>query len=89
VSAEYHAWYSLPVWTERLRPEQLLREPFCAECAKAGKRTPATVVDHVLPHRGDWALFVDESNLQSLCKYHHDQKTALEMARDRHEKRSV
>ena len=89
VSAGYHAWYSLPIWTDHLRPEQLLRDPFCRECAKVGRRTPASVVDHIQPHRGEWARFVDESNLQSLCKYHHDQKTALEMARYRQEKRSI
>ena len=40
-SAEYHGWYSLPLWTERLRPQQLLREPFCRECAKHGRRVRA------------------------------------------------
>ena len=85
VSAEYHGWYNLPIWTQRLRPAQLLREPFCRECARQGKRTRATVVDHIVPHRGDWALFVDAGNHQSLCKYHHDQKTAREQAQDRRE----
>ena len=84
-SAEWHGWYSLPIWTKRLRPGQLVREPFCRACAQAGIRTRAEVVDHVQPHRGDWHLFTDEANLQSLCKYHHDQKTALEQARDRRE----
>ena len=85
VSAEYHGWYNLPIWTDRLRPAQLLREPFCRECARQGIRTRATVVDHVIPHRGDWALFVDAGNHQSLCKHHHDQKTAREQAQDRRE----
>lgn len=80
-SAAWHGWYSLPIWVKRLRPAQLLREPFCRECAERGIRTPATVVDHVRPFRGDWALFVDEANHQSLCKYHHDRKTALERRR--------
>lgn len=83
-SAEYHKLYLLPIWTDKLRPEQLLREPFCRECARQyppddpRHRTKATVVDHIVPHRGDWALFVDPSNHQSLCKYHHDQKTMRE-----------
>ena len=88
-SAEWHAWYNLPIWTDRLRPAQLLREPFCRECAAAGRRTRATVVDHVKPHRGDWALFTDEANLQSLCKYHHDRKTAMEQAQGRREARPI
>ena len=79
-SAEYHAWYSLSVWTDDLRPTQLLREPWCRECAKRGIRTRATVVDHVEPHRGEWARFIDRSNLQSLCKRCHDRKTAQEQA---------
>ena len=85
-SAAWHGWYSLPVWTKRLRPAQLLREPFCRECAAQGIRTPATVVDHVRPFRGDWALFVDPGNHQSLCKYHHDQKTAREQAEEKRQK---
>lgn len=85
LSAKWHAWYNLPIWTERLRPAQLLCEPFCRECARAGRRTAATVVDHVEPHRGDWDLFTDPANLQSLCKYHHDQKTMREQLQDRRE----
>ena len=85
VSSQWHAWYSLPIWTKDLRPAQLLREPFCRECAKRGIRTRATVVDHVKPFRGDWALFVDPDNHQSLCKHHHDQKTAQEQAEARQE----
>lgn len=79
-SADYHAWYGLPVWKGNLRPTQLMKEPFCQECLKSGVRNKATVVDHIKPHRGVWALFVDQGNLQSLCKNHHDQKTAREKA---------
>ena len=32
----------------------------------------ATVVDHIIPHKGDSDLFWDESNWQSLCKRCHD-----------------
>lgn len=84
-SAEYHSWYSLPIWKDDLRPKQLLLEPFCRQCAAEGKRVRATTVDHIRPHRGDWALFVDPNNRQSLCKRHHDQKTAREMAQRRRE----
>ena len=82
VSAAYHSWYSLPVWTDELRPSQLLREPWCRECTKRGLRTRATVVDHITPHRGEWKLFIDPANHQSLCKHHHDQKTAREQAEE-------
>lgn len=79
-SAEWHNWYNLPIWKDSLRPAQLIGDPFCAVCRKAGQRTRATVVDHVIPFRGDWDLFVDPKNHQSLCKRHHDQKTAKEQA---------
>ncbi len=82
-SADYHSWYGKTIWKRKLRPSQLIHEPWCAECDKQGMRTKATVVDHVRPHRGDWTLFTDETNLQSLCKYHHDKKTALEQAQER------
>ena len=84
-SAQWHSWYRLPIWRNELRPEQLLREPFCRECGKLGVRTFAVVVDHVSPFRGDWGLFVDPKNHQSLCKYHHDRKTVMEQAERRQE----
>lgn len=89
VSAQWHGWYSLPIWTDDLRPAQLLREPWCRACAKRGIRTRATVVDHVRPHRGDWALFIAPANHQSLCKSCHDRKTALEQAEERRKNRRV
>lgn len=85
-SAEYHGWYSLSIWTDDLRPAQLLREPWCRECARHGVSTRATVVDHVIPHQGDWQMFIDPANHQSLCKRCHDQKTAREQAEE-HKKR--
>jgi 5-methylcytosine-specific restriction enzyme A len=41
-------------------------------CMDAGRLTPASVVDHIRPHRGDLGLFWDRHNWQSLCKVHHD-----------------
>lgn len=84
-SAEWHGWYSLSIWTDDLRPAQLLREPWCRECARRGVRTRATVVDHIKPHKGDWALFIDPANHQSLCDHCHNRKTAREMAEERRE----
>ena len=49
--------------------------PLCVECERKRNLTPATVVDHIIPHRGDETLFWDESNWQSLCKKCHDRKT--------------
>lgn len=78
-SADWHRWYKLPIFAKKLRPQQLLREPFCRECARFGLRVPATDVDHIIPHRGDWSLFTDPDNLQSLCHSCHSRKTALEV----------
>jgi len=53
----------------------LRQHPLCVECRKEGKLTPATVVDHIIPHRGDKALFWDINNWQPLCATHHNKKT--------------
>lgn len=82
-SAEWHGWYSLPIWTDDLRPTQLLREPFCRECARRGLRTRATDVDHVVDHKGVWLRFIDQSNLESLCHSCHSRKTMLDQWKNR------
>lgn len=84
-SAAWHSWYLLPIWTKELRPQQLLREPFCRVCADKGMRVWATEVDHVIPHRGRWPLFIAESNLQSLCHTCHSAKTMRELNESRRE----
>ncbi|MBL4928784.1 HNH endonuclease signature motif containing protein [Fuscibacter oryzae] len=33
---------------------------------------PATVVDHIKPHKGDNAIFWDRTNWQALCRHHHN-----------------
>lgn len=50
----------------------LQRNPLCVMCSTAGRVEPATVVDHVRPHRGDVSLFWDQCNWQGLCTTHHD-----------------
>ena len=63
--------YDRAAW-KRLRLEQLRREPFCVFCARSGRQVPATVCDHIKPHRGDESLFFDPQNLQSTCVKCHD-----------------
>ena len=82
-AAAWRRWYSRKAWTDDLRPGQLLREPFCRECAKRGVRTWATDVDHIRDHKGDWTLFTDRLNLQSLCHACHSRKTAEAMGKRR------
>ena len=63
---------------QKARAVFLREHPLCVRCLQAGKATPATVVDHVKPHRGDPVLFWDRSNWQALCKPCHDSKTMTE-----------
>lgn len=62
----------------RARALFLSDHPICEECKREGKASAATVVDHIVPHKGNKALFWDESNWQALCKHCHDVKTAKE-----------
>ncbi|QFS82340.1 hypothetical protein FIV09_05830 [Roseivivax sp. THAF197b] len=41
-------------------------------CAHSGCTEKASVVDHVIPHRGDMQLFWDRTNWQALCAHHHN-----------------
>lgn len=59
----------------KARKHFLEKHPLCVKCMRNGKLTPATVVDHIIPHRGDMRLFWDEGNWQPLCKGCHDRKT--------------
>ena len=77
----YHGWYKLAIWHKRLRPQQLAKEPLCKRCLAEGKTTAATVVNHIKPHRGDWSLFADPDNLESLCAPHHDRDVQGEEVR--------
>jgi 5-methylcytosine-specific restriction enzyme A len=59
----------------KARKAFLQEHPLCVECLKAGKLTPATVVDHIIPHRGNQELFWNADNWQPLCKECHGKKT--------------
>ena len=53
--------------------------PWCIGCWVIGVRRETEVVDHVVPHRGDPALFWCEANWQPSCAWHHGAiKPALE-----------
>jgi 5-methylcytosine-specific restriction protein A len=69
--------YNSARW-QRLRKKVLLAHPLCVECERQGRITPATVADHIVPHKGNLELFWDEENLQTLCKQCHDRKTTKE-----------
>jgi 5-methylcytosine-specific restriction enzyme A len=64
---------------QRLRKLQLKAEPPCKFCLEGGIVTAATVVDHVVPHHGDWNAFVT-GGLQSLYEpCHKSAKSELEL----------
>ena len=42
----------------RRAADRIKRQPLCVECLKLGIVTPATVADHVTPHRGDFTAFM-------------------------------
>ena len=66
------------------RGAYLRLHPLCVMHRDGGRTVPATVVDHITPHRGDPLLFWDRTNWQSLCKPCHDgRKQAQEKAADR------
>jgi 5-methylcytosine-specific restriction endonuclease McrA len=56
----------------------LARNPLCVHCERVGRMTSATVVDHVIPHRGDRNLFWDMANWQALDADCHARKGARE-----------
>jgi 5-methylcytosine-specific restriction enzyme A len=56
----------------------LRAHPLCVACENEGRLTPSAVTDHVIPHKGDAALFWDTANHQALCRQCHNRKTAAE-----------
>jgi len=63
----------------RFRALQLELSPLCVVCLAAGRSTPATDVDHIVPVRGPFdPRFLDYTAVQSLCHACHASKTARE-----------
>lgn len=63
---------------QKARATYLARNPLCVHCRDEHRTVSATVVDHIVPHKGDQQLFWNTANWQPLCKSHHDRKTARE-----------
>ena len=62
----------------KFRDGFLRRHPLCVMCEAQGRVTPATVVDHITPHKGDTTLFWAKDNHQALCASCHSRKTLAE-----------
>jgi 5-methylcytosine-specific restriction enzyme A len=65
-------------WQKR-RAMHLRANPLCAYCLDKGLVEPATVADHITPHRGDPDLF--NGPLQSLCASCHSSDKAKQEGR--------
>ncbi|QEX18510.1 HNH endonuclease [Hypericibacter terrae] len=63
---------------DKARKAYLAKHPLCVKHEAKGETVAAIIVDHIIPHRGDKALFWDSDNWQPLCKPCHDAKTATE-----------
>lgn len=57
---------------QKYREQFLQQHPLCRMCYERGFLVPATVVDHIVPHRGDERLFWDAMNHQPLCVQCHN-----------------
>jgi 5-methylcytosine-specific restriction endonuclease McrA len=70
-AARYRRWYGLAAWA-RAREAQRAKQPLCERCQAKGFIVPMDAVNHRTPHKGDWALFIDSENHQSVCAECHD-----------------
>lgn len=66
----YRKLYKTTRW-QAIRSYQLSTEPLCRTCRAEGRATPATVCDHIEPHKGDLDKFFT-GPFQSLCAPCHD-----------------
>lgn len=76
-------FYSLAIWRgpDGLRLQQLRRQPLCERHLAKGGVVAADTVNHRTPHKGDWDLFRDPANHESVCKDCHDIIIQAEEAR--------
>jgi 5-methylcytosine-specific restriction protein A len=66
----------------QLRKAKKAANPMCEWADEHGRcRRPAAAVDHIIPNAEDPTLRYVWTNLQSLCKPHHDKKTTADALR--------
>lgn len=71
-SKQWHGLYESAEW-RKVRAAFLNKYPICFICGR-----PATIADHIIPHRGDLTLFYSADNLQPMCQSCHSRKTMKE-----------
>lgn len=79
-AAAYRKLYKSSAWLKG-RLVFLAQNPLCKRCFDAKRTTPATVVHHVKPHKGDLTLFFDWRNWEPICAPCHDIDAQGEEAR--------
>ena len=62
----------------KTRKAYLAKHPLCVYCSKEGRTEQATVLDHIIPHKGCKKLFWDRNNWQGLCGEHHNSQKRRE-----------
>lgn len=69
-------FYNARAW-RKVRKSYAEKNPLCVKCKAEGKSIAVAYVDHI-QRIEDGGPKYDESNLQSLCKFHHDSKSGKE-----------
>lgn len=62
----------------RARDRYLKEHPMCVYHQRIGQGVPASVVDHIIPHKQDKLLFWDVDNWQALCASCHNSIKKIE-----------
>lgn len=75
-SEDNQKFYNSRPW-RKVRKAFISKNPFCCKCDADGKVVKAVYVDHI-QRIEDGGAKLDEANLQSLCKFHHDSKSGKE-----------
>lgn len=57
---------------DRASKQFLRAHPLCRGCEAAGRTEPATLTDHVIPHKGDRSRFWDRAWWQASCAWCHN-----------------
>lgn len=68
---KYADFYASTSW-RKLRRSKLARDPLCEVCMAQGRRTPATIVHHLIELRVDYSRGLEYDNLQSICQACHN-----------------
>jgi 5-methylcytosine-specific restriction enzyme A len=72
-------WYYLRRWRRATRTFlDDTDNSLCKMCQQFGYTEPSTVVDHVIPHKGDYELFWDQTNWQGLCMNCHNRHKQIQ-----------